>query len=372
MRALLVLVSLSSCAFEGSPGTGDGMNPGQLPDAPPPCTNVTGFISFCAHEPTKNLILAANENREINTGSSEDCIVHTQSDGSAVCLMHFTDVDIPASAKLFAYGARPLALIAKGSIKINGTLDVSSRLNRPARPGAGALASCTFGAAPATSTSGGGGGAGGSMATQGGSGGTGDTDGINAAGGTPNATLQSLTLLRGGCDGQSGATGPGAGGVGGRGGGAIYLSAPSVEANGVILAGGAGATASSAVRGGGAGGGSGGAILIQSSAYTIGASTMMLATGGGGSSGGTGSDAGEGGSDATMLTPADGGGSSGSGTGGGGVGATNTDPNINGEAGFTNQGGGGGGGGGGGFIILLGSGSNTSTSIMPPPTVTPQ
>lgn len=366
MRALLVLVSLSACGFEGSPGTGDGMTPGEIPDAAaPPCTNVPGFISFCAQEPTQNLILAANENREINTGTSGDCTPHMQADGSIVCLMYFTDVDIPATAKLFAHGSRPLALVAKGSLKINGTLDVSSKLSRPARPGAGALSSCAFDRDPATSTSGGGGGAGGSLATQGGAGGTGDTDGINAAGGMPNAAVPSLPSLRGGCDGQAGATGPGAGGAGGRGGGAVYLSAPTIEIAGSILAGGAGASQAMALRGGGAGGGSGGVIIIQSAAYTIATSTMLLATGGGGSSGAQGSGPGEGGIDATTLNPADGGGSVGNGNGGGGAGATNG----TGGNGYTNQGGGGGGGGGSGFILLLGTGTNTSTSIMPPPTV---
>lgn len=367
IRSSMALSSLmfAACSFPAPTLDTDGI-PGEPPDdAPtgPGCTNVPGFVSFCGQEPAKSLILAANETKEINTGTSGDCTLHRQSDGSEICLIYFSDVDIPATSKLFAYGARPLALVAKRPIKINGTLDVSSRFSRPSRFGAGALSNCAFEDMPGGSNSGGGGGAGGSFATQGGAGGIGDIDGTSATGGAPNATTQALSVLRGGCDGQSGATGPGAGGAGGKGGGAIYLNAPVVEVSGAILAGGAGASPGAASRGGGAGGGSGGAIIIQSAAYIVATSALLLATGGGGSSGASGaSEVGEGGEDATALTPADGGGASGAGAGGGGNGATNG----NGEGGFTNQGGGGGGGGGSGFVILLGTGTNTSTSIMPP------
>jgi hypothetical protein len=374
MRALLVLVLSSACGFEGSTGAKGEEEP-PAPDAgpdAPACSQVTGFVSFCALEPTARLAFAAGE--QLNTGEDPRCQVITPQSGPPICLLYATEIEIPAGVSVTAFGIRPLALVAKSSIKISGILDVSSKSTRPARPGAGSNPGghCAFTSEPAGSTGGGGGGAGGTLATAGGSGGAGDANGSGTpagpgAGGVPGAPLAELGFLRGGCDGQRGGTGEADGdgvpGAGGQGGGAVYLRGGTIEVAGAILAGGSGGGATRG-EGGGGGGGSGGVIVLHSPALTV--AGTLLATGGGGSAGaGANQDVGEAGSDATTTSPATGG-SAGAGLGGNGA------ANAVATAGFGHARGAGGGGGGNGFIVVIEANFTPTLMTVPTPIARPQ
>ncbi len=294
--------------------------------------------------------------------------------GQEICVFYYNKVEVQAASTLLAYGSRPFALVAKDMMIIRGTVDVSSRLVRtpadrrrgagggtPASPGL-----CSFTSEPQSAGGGGAGGAGGTLATQGGAGGVGNTDGngggmADRAGGTPGQQLLTLAQLRGGCDGQNGAPGVGnTGATGGMGGGAVYLSAASLQILGNILAGGSGGAGAPENDDGGSGGGSGGVIVLESPSLTI--SGQLLATGGGGGRGSNTGVPAAPGSDATTTTPAPGGSNSTPG-GQGGAGATN----VNGAPGMENDGGGGGGGGGTGFIQLRGKTPNTGGAMIMPP-----
>ena len=369
MRALLVLVLSSACGFDGSTGAKGGEEP-PAPDAgpdAPACSQVTGFVSFCAPEPTASLTFAAGE--QLNTGEDPRCQVITPQSGPPICLLYATEIEIPSGVSVTAFGSRPLALVAKSSIKIGGILDVSSKSTRPTRPGAGSHPSglCSFTSDAESSTGGGGGGAGGTLATAGGSGGAGDDNGNGdpagpTDGGVPGMPLAELGFLRGGCNGQRGGTGEtdgdGIAGAGGQGGGAVYLRGGTIEVSGAILAGGSGADATRG-QGGGGGGGSGGVIVLHTPALTV--TGMLLATGAGGSAGaGLNQDVGEAGSDATTTSPATGGST---GAGLGGSGAANTVA----TAGLGHSWGAGGGGGGNGFIVVIEASFTPTLMTVPAP-----
>jgi hypothetical protein len=368
MRELLAsLTLLSACGFSGAAGNDvPPLDGGADADTPLPPTCEAGFVDLCGQPPpTEALTTSAIT---IDTDNDARCRTVKQTGGPDLCLLYFTAVEVEAGGTFFAHGVRPLALASATTMSILGTLDVSSKRSRLARPGAGsspaATGLCTTTTPPigVVGLNGGGGGAGGTLATQGGSGGLGDTDGLSQLGGTPGAALPSLTMLRGGCDGQTGGAGRDApGGLLGLGGGAVYLTAASLNISGAVLAGGSGGGPAGLDDGGG-GGGSGGVIVVQSASLAV--SGTLIATGGGGGQGGDGGDLGEAGDDATSIAAARGGNDPGS-AGIGGNGATS---GI-GASGVQSIGGAGGGGGGAGFILLLGASiAADDTKIMPPAT----
>lgn len=370
MRWGALLLSVSACGFSGSEGVAldddDEMeaDPADIPNQPPVC--VPGFVDLCAQlNPGGAFALT---NTEIDTDKDMRCRVVKQLNGPDICLFYFTDVEIQEGVVVLAFGSRPFALVAKNTLKIAGTLDVSSKRLRLPKQGAGSAPTqpllCGFTTPPGTAQGGGGGGAGGTLVTAGGSGGIGNQDNvgggqINRPGGVPGAAQAAPLILRGGCNGQTGANGQGgADGTGGQGGGAVYLAAASMQITGAVLAGGAGGTGGGNDDGGG-GGGSGGVIVAQSDSLMV--SGTMLATGGGGGRGGSGPQAGEAGDDATTPTAAPGG-QQGGGGGQGGDGSTN----ATGQVGQPNNAGGGGGGGGSGLILLLGPQTVTDGSTIVP------
>jgi hypothetical protein len=360
MRLPLALPFLvSACGFTG----GDGE-----PSTPDARVCVPGFVDLCGQpEPSGNFIIS---NTTINTDTDGRCRTLTQKGAIDVCLLYFTEVEIQAGGTLLAHGGRPLVLASKNAMKIAGTIDVSASKTRPTMQGAGggplAAGLCTFNAEPETAEGGGGGGAGGTFATLGGLGGTGNLDGsdrsdANRAGGKPGVALAALGVLRGGCNGQPGAMGDAPSGAPpGQGGGAVYLTAASVEISGAVRAGGSGGGAATGVDDGGGGGGSGGAIVVESPVIKI--SGTLIATGGGGGKGANGLSDGEAGDDGVAITPAAGG-LDGAGGGPGGNGATD----AAGASGVMSNGGGGGGGGGTGFVLLLGGSPLLEGSLIMPP-----
>lgn len=371
MRLFLTFpLLITACSFDGAKGQGTGSDEDPMadagPDAPQAC--VPGFLDLCGQpEPTANFIVG---DVQINTDSDNRCRTLTQSGGPDVCLMSFTEVEVQSGGTFFAYGSRPLALVAATSIKIIGNLDVSSRRGRISQPGAGSAPSeagfCGFATTPADDGGGGGAGAGGTFLSLGGVGGNGDTDGGAAAGGTPGPVHStSPKVLRGGCNGQAGGTGREApGGPGGLGGGAVYLAAPLIQITGVVYAGGSGAPRAGRDDGGG-GGGSGGMVVMQSPRFELAGSTV-IANGAGGGQGGDGSTDGDFGDDASLLTAAAGG-SNADGGGNGGAGSTAT--TAAGMLGSSDAAGAGGGGGGAGFILLLGAATNTTGAMISPAAV---
>lgn len=376
MRWGAPLLLASACGFGGSSGAGnvgEDAGPDAAPDAivrEPVCE--PGFLNLCGQPSTAGSFVVAST--EINTDTDERCRVIKQASGPDVCLFSFEEIEVQQGGVLLAYGVRPFALVAKGSLKISGTLDVSSRRSRLDKLGAGgalapAAGVCAFVSNPVKARGGGGGGAGGTFSMQGGGGGTGNSDGIgggpaNVAGGTPGPMIAEPAILRGGCNGQEGADGQNApGGAMGLGGGAVYLAAASLTITGSVLAGGSGGGGGDRDDGGG-GGGSGGMIVAQSGALRI--SGTLLATGGGGGKGGNGTQSGQPGDDATAPTAAAGGGGN-QGGGRGGDGATQ----ATGMRGMNDSAGAGGGGGGTGFILLLSAGADLSGSTIVP-TTTPR
>ena len=360
MPALFFLVS--ACGFSGAQGI-DGGTPPPDADGPDVPTCVPDFVNLCdLPAPTEAFLVG---DVTIDTENDVRCRTVMQSGGPDICLLYFTEIEVAAGATLFAHGSRPLALVATGAMRIFGIVDVSSKRSRIAMPGAGShpagLCMTTREPAGVLGPNGGGGGAGGTFGTRGGNGATGDNDGQNLVGGLPGTAVPSLTMLRGGCNGQEGGVGRDLpGGLKGLGGGAVYLSAATMVVSGAVLAGGSGGGTAGLDDGGG-GGGSGGAIVLESASLRV--SGLLLATGGGAGQGGDGRDLGFLGQDATMITAAPGGNNPQS-TGVGGNGGTAGD----GTSGATSVGGAGGGGGGSGFILLLGPEKDTTGSaIMPPP-----
>ncbi len=366
IRTVLVPAVMAVCACSFSRPEQLGGDGGIEVDARtdgPQCA--PGFVNLCGQQAPTEILIASN--MTLDTDNDVRCRTVTQSGGPDICLLYFTEVEIEAGGTLFAHGSRPLALVATGEIRILGTVDVSSKRSRIAMPGAGshpvstsAMCSTTREPAGVVGPNGGGGGAGGTFGTRGGNGATGDNDGQNLVGGLPGIALSELATLRGGCNGQEGGLGRDApGGLRGLGGGAVYLSAASLQIHGAVVAGGSGGGPAGLDDGGG-GGGSGGAIVLESTSLTV--SGLLLATGGGAGQGADGGDIGFDGQDATTITAAMGGRNPQS-TGFGGNGGTAGD----GTAGATSVGGAGGGGGGTGFIILLGTATTTAGSMMMPP-----
>lgn len=333
-----------------------GMDGGVDTPTPQPC--VPGVFNVCEMAaPTESL--SVNSSTTINTDTDGRCIATAQAGGPDVCLMYFNEVEIGSSGRLIVSGSRALAIVSRGPMTVVGAIDASSRREAGQR-GAGSAPSglCSFAGSPLNASTGAGGGAGGSFASKAGNGGGGS---VGATGGSSSNAQAAWSVLRGGCDGQGGGNGNNApGGAGGMGGGALYLSAATLQISGLVLAGGSGGGGGSFDDGGG-GGGSGGNIVLQSNALTL--SGRLTATGGGGGGGGVNAEEGVGGQDGTRTEAAAGG--RGGDQGDGGAGATNV-TGSNGSDGTVDSGGGGG-GGGTGFIVIIGQSPSTQgASIMPP------
>lgn len=382
MKSLGLIALLTACAFEhgvpagngprdGGPDTPGVSDPDAMPDAPNAnCFGAPPFGVCPTTQPTQALDINSNIDTD---GTAPSCdngrgVVMTVG-GTESCVLAGTDITFSGNSTTGSGGARPLVLIATGTITVASgqTLDARSAANGSVigdGPGANP-ADCGL-PATATSTGGnGGGGAGGSFGTKGANGASG---GNGATGATAKmAATAPVAKLRGGCQGGNGADGATAnsGGAGGAGGGAVLLIAKTkIQIDGTITVSGAGGSGGTAQKGGGGGGGSGGMIALHAPTITVGASGQLMANGGGGGGGAGMGTSGEDGLDATAINAAAGGApTNGGGTTAGGAGAFKTTAATTPPAGGGGSGGGGGGGGVGVIRVLSGqtiSGNNTS------------
>ncbi len=325
------------------------------------CYGAPGFEVCLPAAPTAPITLSASTTFITDGTGPSPCAAATTPNGTSWCVLAATDITISAGKSLIATGARPLVLLATGSLTIEGTVDVSSTRTRE---GAGYVASrCvalggTSNIDAATGMGSAGGGAGGTHGTAGGNGGR-----SNLLGGTARMPATTFALV-GGCPG--GRSDPDGQIVGSPGGGAVYLAAVGeLVISGVVTASGAGGEGGP-IGGatGGGGGGSGGSILLW--AGSLGGGGLVVANGGGGG-GGTdiadivpgrpGADAavGNGGISALVAVGGDSSPRCNGGTGGVGAGATSETattafPARGGDNGGSGTCGGGGGGGGHGMI----------------------
>ena len=307
------------------------------------CFGASG-VQVCVAPPERATVF--DHDHDVDTSGDMDCTSRT----GPYCVIAATSITI--SATLRAHGARPLVLVATGTITIPGAVDVSGRdMGAP-----NVNAACTAGNAPAVN----GGGYGGGRGTAGAAGGYGNAL-LTSAGGVP-ATPPSPDLFAGGCDGGRGAGAMA--GAGGRGGGAVAVIAnSSITIDGTIRASGAGGGGATKVGGGfgGGGGGSGGMIVLGAPAIAGGGT--LEANGGGG---GAGSEGNADGGDGKLPVAYDRGGLGGASTGkndAGGDGAGLAAGPVAGSNAVSGAGGGGGGGGVG--VIVLGGATFARAS--PPP-----
>lgn len=377
MRHVLLLLVVAACEkndplfCEQNPGASgcpvsdgsmviDGMVDGD-PTIDAQTTFGTGaYAVHLSSLPAGPVTLTSDINTTNNTApcsTTADWVGTTQ---PSACFVVGTNIT-HASGTITVDGSRPLVLIATGTVKIMGTLDVASHAIAPANIGPAANDStCGTATAPGTSANGGGGGAGGSFTTKGGNGGKGDNN--NTAGGVASSQLTPLPdHLRGGCPGQAGGAG-GSGGVLGAGGGALYIVAGTtidLRAGGINASGAAGSAGVS--RGGGGGAGTGGMIVLSAPSILSDSATRLAANGGGGGAGATGTAMGNEAALSNPTTTALGGQATGGcvNENGGGAGAAGATAATAGGTVTGSNCGGGGGGGGMGYIqtsIALGSG----------------
>jgi len=375
-----------TCATTVTPDASDA------PVAAGTCMGSGEFAICSTATPPALLVLPATIYTSSDTGVTVDpnCLDsaswHWQGAGRPDACVMFA-ATVRAGAHTSVYGARPLVVLATGSITLASgqVLDVASHQGaRLSGPGASSGTCASFVSPPRSTISldngASGGGAGGTFATgTGGSGGNGDAD-PSSAGGVAASAPASVTVLTAGCTGQ---TGPGGSmstaAPGGAGGGAVYLASQSTIAiAGIINASGSGGTGGGNVTGGG-GGGAGGMIVID--APTITATGTIVANGGGGASGGYWTSIpsfiqayGSPGSDPDPTNPATpaAGGTIGGNAGSGGAGYAMGQAATAGAAGtnFAGNGYSGGGGGGGSGGAIIAPASSLSAAIVSPPPVT--
>ena len=287
--------------------------------------------------------------------------------GVEAALIVADEIRLTPSASLRLFGTRPVIFAAYSSIKVEGTVDVSSTTN--SRGAGGSPENCATDSVGLAR-----GGAGGSHSTVlGGNGG-----GTNGGGLGGEAMLPTSELpLQGGCRGGRGGDGEpsSSGGSGGHGGGAIYLSAQTlIEISGTIAAGGgggagagSGADAGSSHPGGG-GGGAGGHVILESPQIML-LQALIAANGGGGgggsAEGNAGSTGGPGPAGVVGGSPGQGGGAGGDGgRGGDGSGC----PGSAAAPGAQTNGGGGGGGACGKLDIYSDDVDQSTSTFSPGPT----
>jgi hypothetical protein len=317
-------------------------------DAPPPgvvCYGA-GFGKTCfdaANVPSTPATLTA---QTIDTDTSALCSNVVQNN-PGWCVIAATDLTVTGAVT--AIGAKPLVLVATGTLQVDGTLDVAS--HRGGQTGAGAVAADATLCDPGTPPGNSGGGAGGSFGAIGGNGGN--------AGGIAGA-IKPTNVLRGGCSGQDGKTGTN--GTKGAGGGAVYLIAGTkIAVTGAINASGAAGTAGVTGNAGAGGGGAGGLIGLDAPMVTN--SGAIFANGGGGAEGSGNNTAGNNGNESALGIAAAATASASNG-GDGGAGGAATAAGTGGNAATF---GGGGGGGGAGAIKLFQATSIAGGVVSPPP-----
>ncbi|HET9627119.1 MAG TPA: hypothetical protein VFP84_37425 [Kofleriaceae bacterium] len=383
-RVLLsgLVIGAWGCGFQSKPADGpptdpvDASQPAPPVDAPPgqpppidgpptACTTFSSLTDTCKLALTTDVTFSA----PVTYDTAGPTISGAQNVPRMMLKLGGVDTEvilahnITISAGLRATGAKPLAIIASGTVTIGNSvvLDLSNG-------GAGGRPSCPGGPAPGQDDAGGAaGGGGGGFGGAGGRGGNGNGNRGGSNGGAGGAAATMPTGLQGGCPGATG--GRSAGGMSaapaGLPGGALYIAAAgsiSLGDQAVINAGGGGGRRSGFTEGGGSGGGAGGMIFLESPTIT-GATAVLAANGGGG---GGGNDT------STQIVGKDGSaglGSTSAAPGGGGANAST--PGGNGGAlGHTAgndvpgnpDGGAGGGGGGCGFIRVLSANQNIVTS----------
>jgi hypothetical protein len=300
--------------------------------------------------------------------------------GDEMRVLVATSVTLTPNTKLRATGVRGFAIVAREAITLQAqaVIDVS-------RGGAGYRSSCGTdspinGMPTAGAVSAGAGGGGGGFGAAGGDGGNGNADGTQTTGGAGGkAVAAAPTYPIGGCSGGKGGLGDdplNPGGAGGAAGGTVYLVSTmsiSIANNAGIDAGGDGGLPGmvnlSNGESGGGGGGSGGSIFLE--APVIRSDGILVANGGGGGEGsGLGSEGRAGSPGVFGLAPANGGkGGSGEGADGGDGGFVTTPAGQ--KPTQIRNGGGGGGGGGVGFIRVKSPDAMLGTKVSPPATVLP-
>jgi hypothetical protein len=346
VKVAVVLTVLAACSFD------HGEVPGPSTDADTDgiaCTSFSTQVDTCALTGDQDLTLTGTNTYDttmgtLNAGTTPVAITRMRLVGNAgqleTLIVH--DFHMAANAQLRAVGNAPLAIVAFGTI----TLDGSSLIDATAG-GAGARPTCA-GAAVAGSPSGdgGGGGGGGAFAAAGGNGGNGNADGSAVPGGPGGNAEPTPAGPLGGCSGAKGGNGDDAGGAGGAGGGAIYL----VSASRIDLAAGSGINVGGG-GGGGGGGGCGGMILLE--ARVVRSMGMLAANGGGGGEASGDGDSGNPGNTGLLGPGAAPGGRdhSPTGTDGANGGAQASTPGA--SVLDSLAGGGGGGGGGVGYIVIV-------------------
>ncbi|MCC6747303.1 MAG: hypothetical protein IT371_06565 [Deltaproteobacteria bacterium] len=271
--------------------------------------------------------------------------------GADRCALVLDRLTIAQGAVLRIRGRRPLMIVARTAITVNGALDASAEGATPGpggrRGGGSNTAGEGCGGGPAGFSSNGtrGGGAGASFGGRGGRGG-GGAEGV-ATCGDP-----CLAGLVGGSGGGGGRTG---GGSGGGGGGALQLTAGAqivVGPSGLIRVGGGGGQGGSGWPGGGGGGGSGGGLLLEAPRVAL--DGLVAANGGGGGGGGASFEGGKSGTDGRgEVAVAEGGKGGRSIFGEGGKGGTGSGGGaLDGGGGAESSSASGGGGGGAGRICV--------------------
>jgi hypothetical protein len=319
------------------------------PDAPGEVCLGHAFLKVC-FVPADDLPLGEGT---INTDSDGRCRADLEANLPGVCVMAGRNVTVLGNVQLT--GTRPFALVASGTLTVEGTLDGASHAIGIG-PGADTpSASCAKATTPTSGGAAGSGGFGGSFQNVGGNGGKGGAGGSGGIA-SPFVSVDLVHSLSGPCKSSSGSDGSGGNaGAGGAGGGAVALLASSltITSIGIVNVSGAGGSGGRPDNGGGGGGGAGGMVLLDADSISV--QGIVLANGGGGGGGagaGTLAD-GAAGSEPALIFPFTGpqGGSGGpmGGKGGSGGGSDVT----NGSIGVLSAANGGGGGGGGiGYILM--------------------
>lgn len=366
------LLALGACSFEIAAAPGSGSN-GDAVDAPlldsgidpevDANTTCTGFVPLGGH--VNPCSVPAGGGWDVMADTTYNTTAGTVSTGTApmsyaigdVRIVSVSDFTIGAGATLRVTGDKPLLVLSWSTLRIDGTLDVSSRRILGSQSlGAGANTAACSGATNGTGTQDCGGGGGGGFRGGGGNGGAGG----NAAGKGGDLLAVPSTVV-GGCSGTNGGTG-GSKGYGGAGGGAAQLTARSritVSSTGRLAAGGAGGEGGTG-DGGGGGGGSGGYLGFAAPMVQLAQGAIIAANGGGGGTGCDGGDGPEGengrldavraaGGTATVCATARAGG-----LGGAGI-------ELTGGVGSSSPESGGGGGGGTGHVLAWGTLTNMAT-----------
>jgi len=343
-----------ACGPSGLCSAGGAACPGDRNDAGEICFGA-GIARPCvAAVPPGTLTLSG----DLDTDRDARCVdVAQPAGGPRLCVIAGEQIAI--TGPVHAFGARPLVLVASGTIAVHIPLDASSRRGEPAGAGAGSCRLPDGRSADAMGS----GGAGGSFQGLGGTGGTSSSVGERTP---PEPALSFPAHVRGGCSGGRGGEGtsstlhrPGAGG------GALYLIANgALDVQSVIAANGAGALhmqpdIGSVLMGGGGGGGSGGLLVLEAPVITLGSAARLLAIGGAGAGGGGSMEMGKAGGDPdpTAMLPVDiaaRGGPGGPPEGGNGGDGSSLASLAGGAAADSGtMGGAGGGGGAAGFIKLI-------------------